>query len=347
MTGGGGFGSGASAPADSYGLGPMTTRAGGSAVYYGPADGNTQTRQFASVGKENINLLDPLSTSRMNSPIPIDPAQDNSPLGSVARYFSPSTPGGLFAGLLGAVGSTVGGFFGQQAGQAGATIGADVGKVIEAPLSIAGGVGIQSVPFLAPIIDAANSQIEQFTPYILRDTFKIPENLGGAFQSLLNIPGLAGTPSSVRTQGCRASAGRCPMTSKPRLTRANGPVTGRSTNWSCRSAASANDPIANTVFSILTDPVNWASLGVGAVAGAVEGTAGIARIFSSAALREGSTVAELAGDGSRVGELAKAVQSGEDLTAANLSRADLSEMKQAVNHDLSTVCRTVRTSATT
>jgi hypothetical protein len=330
--GGFGFGSGSNAPASSYGLGPVSTRNGGSAVYYGPADGNTQTRQFASVGKENINLLDPLSTSRMNAPIPIDPAQDNSPLGSVARYYSPSTPGGLFAGLLGAVGSTVGGILGQ--GEAGQTIGADIGKTIEAPLSIAGGVGIQSVPFLAPIIDAANSQIEQFTPYILRDTLKIPTNLGGAFQSILNIPGLVGEAIQRTYAGMSGARGALPDDIQQKIDSGEWTRDRALDELVLSQRGFTNDPIANTVWSILTDPVNWASLGVGAVAGAVEGTADIARIFSSAAAREGSTVAALAGDGSRVGELAKLAQDGQDLSAVNLSRGDLSVMKQAVNHDL-------------
>ena len=340
--GSGGFGGGSSAPATSYSSASAYSRDYGNPAYYGPADGNTQTRQFANVGKANINLLDPLAAERANAPIPIDPAPDKGPLGGLASYYSPSTPGGFFAGILGAVASTAGGLVSPDLAKVGSDVGQFVGKTMEAPLAAVGGVGLQSIPFLAPVIDSANSAIEQNSPYILRDTLKIPTNLGGAFQSLLNIPGLAGRAIERTYAGMADPAGKGGLLSRGAIP-ADIQARVDSGELSHDQALDelvmsgrgfTDDPIHNMVFSILTDPFNWASLGVGTVAGAVKGTASVARVFSAAALKEGSVVAELANEAGYMGDLARAAQAGEDLTALNLSRSELSGMRRAVNEDL-------------
>jgi hypothetical protein len=349
QSGGGGmqgFGGGVSTgPAGTYDGASVFGRGGGNPVYYGPSDGNTQKRQFAKVGKANLNLLDPLAGQ--HDYVPVD-APDEGPFGDIGRYYSASTPGGFFAGVLGAVASLPGQLLGNEELQrAGSGIGSTIGKTIEAPLGIAGGVGLGSIPFVAPVIDQANSAIEENSPYILRDTLKIPTNIGGAFQSALNLMSGLGRivertyvglqdPEGV---GGFLSRGALPQDIQDRidsgeLTRDEGfdeaVMSGR---------GFTDDPMHNMVFSILTDPVNWASLGVGAVAGAVKGSATVARVFAAGArtvgtVNESATFARLASEGSDVGRLVQRVIGGEDIAVNNLSRSELSGMRRVLREDI-------------
>ena len=337
--GGGGFGNYAggfsTGPAGTYDPPSTYMRGAGSPSYLGPGDSAVEKRRFAEVGKMNLNLLDPLAAERAREDlVPLDDAPEG-PLGGLEAYYSPSTPGGFFAGALGAIGSTVGGFLGEEGAKVGSTIGATIGKTAEIPMTVVGGLGLESVPFVAPIIDNANSIVEENTPYILRDTLKIPKNFGGAFQSMLNVLGLAGRAVERTYAGMTNRISELPPDIQARVDSGELSSDEALDELVMSGRGFTNDPWHNMVFSMLTDPTNWASLGVGAVAGAARGTSGVARVFGSAAGREGGVVARLAAEGTdEIGDLARAALAGEDLAARNLTRSQLTGMRKAINQDL-------------
>jgi len=314
-------------------------RGGGNPAYYGPSDGNTQKRQFAQVGKANLNLLDPLAAERQKEYIPIDAPEGEGPLGGIGRYYSASTPGGFFAGILGAIGQTVGGALGSEGAATGAGIGATIGKTLEIPMGVVGGLGLESVPFVAPVIDQANSAIEEHSPYILRDTLKIPTNIGGAFQSMLNTLGLAGRAVERTYAGMQGQRGALPDDIQQRIDSGELNPDDALDELVMSGRGFTNDPIHNMVFSILTDPVNWASLGVGAVAGAVKGSASVARVFAAGArtvgtANESAVFARLATEAGEVGDLARAAMAGADIEVGNLTSSGLGGMRKALRQDV-------------
>ncbi len=306
-------------------------RAGGSASYFGAGSTAQQTRQFADVGKYNVNLLDPLDQSRANVDYqPIDGA-DGGPLGGVTQYYDAKTPGGLFAGVLGAIGEKVTGALGQP--KLGSDVGTFLGKTIEAPMGIVGSASISGVPFLAPVIDAANSEIEKYTPYILRDTLKIPKDVGGAFQSMLSIFGLAGTAVERTYAGLEGMRGALPADIQARID--SGELTHDQAldEMVLSSRGFTDDPMHNLVWAIVTDPANWASMGVGAVGGAARATSKIAMSFG-AAVRAGEEGALKAASLSpRLAEAAEMAKRGESLVGMQgMDRSLIGEMRGAIDN---------------
>jgi ADP-ribosyltransferase exoenzyme len=316
-------------PTSAYDLANQISMGGGSPTYYGAGDNSVVKRQFADVGKVHLNLLDPLAPSRgaVNYQ-PVD-GEDGGLLG-LGHYYSPQQPGGLFAGLFGAVGQTLGGVFGEGAAKTGSDIGTFLGKTVEAPLAAVGGVGVGGVPFVTPVIDAANSQIEQVTPYILRDTLKLPSNIGGAFQSMLNIFGLAGT-AIERTYAGLEARGPLPADIQKRVDAKELTHDQALDEMVLSARGFTNEPIHDMVWNMLLDPTNWLSMGVGAVGGAVRGTGSVARAFGAAARVEGTAAARLATQGGRLGEIARAAQAGEAITGMVDSRSILNSMRGALD----------------
>ena len=346
-TGSAGFGGGSLGPSPVYDPASVYSRGGGSSSYFGPGDNATQKRQFAQVGKNNINLLNPNEADY----VPVDDAPEG-PLGGIGQYYSPSTPGGLFAGLLGAAGEIVTTPFGEDVQRGASQVGQVIGKTLEAPLSIVGGIGLDAIPFVAPIIDQANSAIEENSPYILKDTLRIPHNIGGAFESILGVFSAAGraverTYAGLGTgEGGFLNRGGIENFDPALVARVADEAAAKGENLTpdqmrdrildeavLSSQGFTNDVFQNMLLSILTDPVNWATLGVGAVAGAAKGTMSVARVFSQAALREGSAAFRLAAGSDEIMAIARAGGALEDV---NISRSALSSMRRALNEDMAT-----------
>ena len=315
-----------SGPAGSYDAANRMMLGGGNPTYYGRGDAAVQKRQFANVGKVNLNLLDPLAASRANANYqPIDEG-DGGLLG-IGRYYSAATPGGLFAGLLGAGLSTVGGVLGEGGAKAGSDVGQFLGKTLEAPLGIVGGLGVSGVPFVTPIIDSANSEIEKSTPYILRDTLKLPTNIGGAFMSMLNVFGLMGR-TVERTYAGLGNRGDLPEDIQKKLDSGELENHDQALDELVMSGRGfSNDPMHNLLWSMLTDPANWLSLGVGTAAAGARGTAKVAQAFG-AAERAGELVAQ----GGRLGELQALARGRAPLGNEIFGRQTLAQMRNALDY---------------
>jgi hypothetical protein len=302
---------------------------GGNPGYFGRGDVAVQKRQFADVGKVNINLANPLEPTDGHVPDYQAIDEDPSPLGAIGRYYDPMTPGGFFAGILGGIGQTVGGVFGPEGEKSGAQFGQTIGKTIEAPLGIVGGVG---VPFIAPVIDKFNADIEDDVPYILKDTLKVPTNIGGAFQSMLNVFGLAGR-AVERFYAGTDLRGQLPQDIKDRVASGELREEDQIDELVLSGRGFTNDQMHNLLLSLVTDPANWLSGGLGAVGGAVRGTGAVARTFSAAS-RAGDLTA-LAARGGDMADLVRRAAVAEDVLMP-ASRAELGLMRQAVSGGLAT-----------
>ena len=323
----GGYGVQAPKPASPFDTANQYLRGGGSSSDFGRGINAVVKRQFADVGKANINLLDPLAMSRgATNYQPVD-GEDGGPLG-IGNYYNPQQPGGLFAGLFGGIAQTVGGIFGEEAAKTGSDIGTILGKTVEAPLAIVGSAGM---PFVAPVIDSVNSEIEKVTPYILRDTLKIPTNVGGAFQSMLNVFGLAGM-AVERTYAGMDARGALPPDIEARL--ASGELKSRDEAFDemvLTSRGYSNDVLHNLAWNLLLDPANWASLGVGAVGGAVKGTGALARTFGTAVRADAALAEKAIAQGGRLAEVTQAALAREAVTGMVDSRGLIAQMRNVID----------------
>ena len=256
-TGQGGFGVSAPTPASPFDVSNQVINAGGDPSDFGRGTSSSQTRLFANVGKVNVNLVDPLAPQQAEQATNYQPVDGEGGLFGLGNYYNPMQPGGLFSGLFGAIGQTLGGVFGEGGAKTGSDIGTFLGKTVEMPMAL---VGSARGPVRRTGHRRHNSQIEKATPYILRDTLKIPTNVGGAFQSMLNMFGLAGTRHPAYVRGPESRAGALPADIQARVDSGELSHDDALDELVLSNRGFTNDGLHNLVWSMLTDPANWASL---------------------------------------------------------------------------------------
>lgn len=295
----------------------------GDGAYGGSGDSATEKRPFKLVGKNQINLLDPNASEeeqrRAYEQAGIRPVTKHEGIGGgVLNYYDQGTPGGLFAGLLGVVGQGIGGIFGAEGAEQGSNIGTGIGKTFEIPLGIVGSIGLPDV--FVPYIDQANAAIEPITPYLMRDVVKVPQNLGDVAQSLLNATGLLGR-AVERTYAGFDERGGIPEDLAARVEKGELTHDEALDEMVLQGRGFSNDPWHNMLISILTDPLNLATLGVGTIGAAARGGVKLAQNVNRFG-RALNAVDHGAGLG-RLGDMVRAGQVVRPEDIGTLSRFDL------------------------
>ena len=297
----------------------------GSAANGGRGDTAQEKRPFKLVGKNTVNLLDPgaqeREQQRLYADYGIEPVKHEGFFGPVQDYFDPSTPGGLISGLLGALGQTVGGVFGDEAAQGGAEVGGFIGKLPESVMGVVGSVGLPDV--FVPYIDQANGEIEKVTPYLARDTIRLPTNLGGVVMSMLNGMGLLGRMVE-RTYAGFDERGGMPESIAARvesgeLTRDEG-----LDEMVMQGLGFSDDPWHNMALSMVTDPFNWFTLGVGAVGASARGGIKLAEMVN----RSGRLLNAVE-HGARLGALGDRVRAGQVVRYEDIQNLSRPELRRA------------------
>lgn len=297
----------------------------GSAANGGRGDTAQEKRPFKLVGKNTVNLLDPgaqeREQQRLYADYGIEPVKHEGFFGPVQDYFDPSTPGGLISGLLGALGQTVGGVFGDEAAQGGAEVGGFIGKLPESVMGVVGSVGLPDV--FVPYIDQANAEIEKSTPYLMRDTIRLPTNLGGVVMSMLNGMGLLGR-AVERTYAGFDERGGMPESIAARvesgeLTRDEG-----LDEMVMQGLGFSDDPWHNMALSMVTDPFNWFTLGVGAVGASARGGIRLAEMVN----RSGRLLNAVE-HGARLGALGDRVRAGQVVRYEDIQNLSRPELRRA------------------
>ena len=295
----------------------------GDATYSGSGANATEKRPFKLVGKNKINILDPTASRRQQEELyeqtGIEPVTKHEGIGGgILNYYDQGTPGGLFAGLLGVAGQAVGGIFGEEGAEQGSNIGAGLGKTFEIPFGVIGGLGLPDI--FVPYIDQANAAIEPVTPYLMRDIVKVPQNIGDVAQSLLNLTGGLGRMVE-RTYAGFDERGGLPEDLAARVEKGELTPDEALDEMVLQGRGFSDDPWHNMALSMLTDPLNLATLGVGAVGTAIRGGTKLATQIN----RMGRVLNEVE-HGYHLGALGDMVRAGrvvrpEDLQG--LSRGDI------------------------
>lgn len=237
---------------------------GGNPNSYGAADTAQYDRPFKEEGKLGINLLDPESRGRYRQEAAAAGEVDE---GEEGDFFD--GPGGFFSGILGAVGGTF--------GEGGAQVGSNIGKIIEAPLGVIGGL-----PIPIPFVDEINKGLEGNTPHLVSDIAKVPTNVGGAFMSMLGLISLTGRVVERTFAGTEMRN----MVFQPDIQEKVD-----SGEWDedtgidemvLRGAGFTDNALHNMGLSMILDPVNLLSLGVASAASAAGAAGKLARAGSVA-----------------------------------------------------------------
>jgi hypothetical protein len=336
----------------------------GDLVRDGPAPSD---RPFGDIGKFNVNLFDmadqgsfdPTKQAFDYSTIPGEAKPfAGSPLSGVDQYFA--QPGGLFSGLLGALGSAVGGVFGQDAARTGADIGATAGKVIEAPLAIGGALPLPGAIAQAFLPEDVKQQINDFGQGSLFQGTALSgagllagtSSLGGLFGTATNTLGLLGR-FIERTVAGAADSGNGPllgfmgrdMPDAYKQMVANGKLTEDQAldRMVLDGAGYSDDMRLNILASVVLDPVNLLSLGTGLAIKAAGATVKVSEALNVAGkLTAAEDLTGALGELQAVSRAYKAEGAGTDIAVADLnSRARLA----AAVREVSPATRTYGTNA--
>lgn len=311
-----GAGFGASRPSYSE-MVASYNRGFGSGAVGGRGDSSTTDRPFQLVGKNRINLLDPLDRQREQQRLfdqyGIERPAHEGPLGFVEDYYDPANPAGVVGGLIGAAGQTLGGIFGEGGAKFGTEIGGLIGKTLDVPFNVFSQLPLPT--FFLPFVDDANHAIEQNTPYIWHDVAKIPKTAGDAVSSLLNLLGMAGRGVERTVAGNR----QLPEDLKARVDAGEISADDAYDMMVVEGRGYTDDPMSNLLMSIAFDPVNWATLGVGAVGAAAKGGIGLADLAT-----KGGKFLNAAEHGAELGRIGDIARSGlvQESDIAKLSRLD-------------------------
>ena len=292
----------------------------------GRGDSATTDRPFQLVGKNRINLLDPSSRQREQqryfAASGIVAPDHDGPLGFVEDYYDPANPAGMVGGLIGAAFQTIGSIFGEGGSKVGTEIGGLIGKTVEAPLKLIGEVPLPT--YFLPFIDDVNAQIEEATPYLFRDIVKVPKTGGDIFMSLLNTLGLAGRAVERTVAGGR----QLPVDLQSRVDAGEIDDDRAYDMMVMEGRGYSDDMMTNLILSIALDPLNIATLGVGAVGAAAKGGIGLAKLVQQGG--KFLTVADHGVDFGRLGELARGGLVREE-DVAGLSRLDSYRLRTTVS----------------